>query len=96
MAVEEGRSPGARLAGANFEQIREEGAGAMVIEEIAQVLTLLDDHDVHRMGASALTDALALYAGEDDHLSGSLRDLPNTVLGCHLPLVDVSANHNLA
>jgi SAM-dependent methyltransferase len=45
VAVWQGRSPGARLTGANFEQIREEAAGAGLIthEEIAQVLALLDD-----------------------------------------------------
>jgi ubiquinone/menaquinone biosynthesis C-methylase UbiE len=45
VAVWQGRSPGARLTGANFEQIREEaeGAGLITHEEIAQVLTLLDD-----------------------------------------------------
>lgn len=45
VAVWQGRSKGARLTGANFEQIREEAAGAGLIthEEIAQVLALLDD-----------------------------------------------------
>jgi len=45
LAVREGGSPGARLFGANFEQIREEAvnAGLVTNEEIAQVLTLLDD-----------------------------------------------------
>jgi hypothetical protein len=47
VAVWQGRSKGARLTGANFEQIREEAAGAGLIthEEIAQVLALLDDPD---------------------------------------------------
>jgi 2-polyprenyl-3-methyl-5-hydroxy-6-metoxy-1,4-benzoquinol methylase len=47
VAVWQGKSTGARLVGANFEQIREEAAGAGLItnEEIAQVLTLLDDPD---------------------------------------------------
>ncbi len=45
LVVREGRSPGARLNSANFEQIREEAvnAGLVTDEEIAQVLTLLDD-----------------------------------------------------
>jgi ubiquinone/menaquinone biosynthesis C-methylase UbiE len=45
LAVREGGSPGARLVNANFEQIREEAinAGFITNEEIAQVLTLLDD-----------------------------------------------------
>ncbi len=43
VAVWQGRSPGVRLAGANFEQIRKEAAGAGLTthEEIAQALTLL-------------------------------------------------------
>jgi SAM-dependent methyltransferase len=47
VAVWQGQSEGARLVGANFEQIREEatGAGFITHEEIAQVLTLLDDPD---------------------------------------------------
>jgi SAM-dependent methyltransferase len=47
VAVWQGKSTGARLTGANFEQIREEAAGAGLIthEEIAQGLTLLDDPD---------------------------------------------------
>jgi SAM-dependent methyltransferase len=45
VAVWQGQSEGARLVGANFEQIREEAASAGLIthEEIAQVLTLLSD-----------------------------------------------------
>ena len=47
VVVWEGRSPGARLMRANFEQIREEAvnAGFITNEEVAQVLTLLDDPD---------------------------------------------------
>ncbi len=47
VVVCEGRSPGARLFGANFEQIREEAvnAGFITNEEVAQMLTLLDDPD---------------------------------------------------
>jgi ubiquinone/menaquinone biosynthesis C-methylase UbiE len=47
MAVWQGRSQGARLVGANFEQIREEAAGSGLItrEEIVRVLALLDDPD---------------------------------------------------
>ena len=47
VAIWQGKSTGARLNGANFEQIRGEAAGAGFIthEEIAQVLTLLDDPD---------------------------------------------------
>jgi ubiquinone/menaquinone biosynthesis C-methylase UbiE len=47
VAVREGRSPGARLARANFEQIREEAtsAGLITNEEVTQMLTLLDDPD---------------------------------------------------
>ncbi len=47
VAVREGRSPGALLARANFEQIREEAvnAGLITNEEVAQMLTLLDDPD---------------------------------------------------
>jgi ubiquinone/menaquinone biosynthesis C-methylase UbiE len=47
LAVWEGGSLGARLNAANFEQIREEAAGAGLVthEEIAHVLTLLDDPD---------------------------------------------------
>ena len=47
VAVWQGESEGARLVGANFEQIREEAAGAGLIthEEIAQVLALLSDPD---------------------------------------------------
>lgn len=47
VAVREGRSPGARLARAGFEQIREEavGAGFITNEEVTQVLTLLDAPD---------------------------------------------------
>jgi ubiquinone/menaquinone biosynthesis C-methylase UbiE len=45
LAVREGGSPGARLYGANFEQIREEAvnAGFITNEEVEQVLSLLDD-----------------------------------------------------
>jgi hypothetical protein len=44
-SLERDRSPGARLIGANFEQIREEAVNAVFItnEEVAQVLTPLDD-----------------------------------------------------
>ncbi len=47
LAVWDGGSLGARLNTANFQQIREEVAGAGLIthEEIAHVLTLLDDPD---------------------------------------------------
>jgi ubiquinone/menaquinone biosynthesis C-methylase UbiE len=47
VVVWEGRSPGARLKHANFEQIREEAvnAGFITNQEVAQVLTLLDDPD---------------------------------------------------
>jgi len=47
VVVWEGRSPGARLMRANFEQIREEAvnAGFITNQEVAQVLTLLDDLD---------------------------------------------------
>src|SRR6266851_10272368 len=47
LAVREGGSPGARLFGANFEQIRQEAvnAGFITNEEIDQVLMLLDDPD---------------------------------------------------
>ena len=47
VVVWEGRSPGARLARANFEQFRAEaaGAGLSANEEVDQVLTLLDDPD---------------------------------------------------
>jgi hypothetical protein len=43
----EGRSPGAHLKHANFEQIRQEAvnAGFITNEEVDQVLTLLDDPD---------------------------------------------------
>lgn len=45
LVVREGRSPGARLECANFEQIREEAvsAGLITNEEVEQVLTLLAD-----------------------------------------------------
>ena len=47
VAVREGRSPGARLTGAGFEQIREQAvnAGLITNEEVTQVFTLLDDPD---------------------------------------------------
>jgi hypothetical protein len=47
VAVWEGRSPGARLLRANFEQNREEAvnAGFITNEEVDQVLKLLDDPD---------------------------------------------------
>jgi ubiquinone/menaquinone biosynthesis C-methylase UbiE len=47
VVVCEGRSPGARLKQANFEQIRQEAvnAGFITNEEVDQVLTLLDDPD---------------------------------------------------
>jgi ubiquinone/menaquinone biosynthesis C-methylase UbiE len=47
VVVWEGRSPGASLMRANFEQVREEAvnAGFITNEEVAQVLTLLDDPD---------------------------------------------------
>jgi ubiquinone/menaquinone biosynthesis C-methylase UbiE len=47
LTVWEGGSLGARLNAANFEQIREEAirAGHITKEEVAQVLTLLDDPD---------------------------------------------------
>jgi ubiquinone/menaquinone biosynthesis C-methylase UbiE len=47
LALREGRSPGAHLMRANFEQIREEAisAGFFTNEELAQILTLLDDPD---------------------------------------------------
>jgi hypothetical protein len=47
VVVWEGRSPGARLMRANFEQIREEAVTAELItnEEVDQVLSLLDDPD---------------------------------------------------
>jgi hypothetical protein len=47
LAVREGGSPGARLFGTNFEQIRQEAvnAGFITNEEIDQVLMLLDDPD---------------------------------------------------
>ncbi len=47
LAVREGRSPGARLCSANFEQIREEAvsAGFITHEEVTQMLALLDDPD---------------------------------------------------
>ena len=46
-AVREGRSPGARMARANFEQIRQEAtvAGLITDEEVAQMFTLLEDPD---------------------------------------------------
>ncbi len=45
LAIREGRTPGARLIEANFEQIREEAvrAGFVTDEEIGQALTLPDD-----------------------------------------------------
>ncbi len=47
VVVWEGRSPGANLMRANFEQVREEAvnAGLVTNEEVSQVLTLLDDPD---------------------------------------------------
>ena len=47
LVVREGGSPGARLNAANFEQIREEAvkAGFITNEEVAHMLTLLDDPD---------------------------------------------------
>ena len=41
------KAPGTHLLRANFEQIREEAAGTGLItnEEVAQMLTLLDDPD---------------------------------------------------
>lgn len=47
LAIREGRTPGARLFEANFEQIREEAvnAGFITNKEVDQVLTLLDDPD---------------------------------------------------
>jgi ubiquinone/menaquinone biosynthesis C-methylase UbiE len=47
VALREGRSPGAHLMRANFEQIREEAisAGFFTNEDLAQILTLLDDPD---------------------------------------------------
>lgn len=47
LAVWEGGSLGARLDAANFEQIREEvvRVGLITTEEVAQILTLLDDPD---------------------------------------------------
>jgi SAM-dependent methyltransferase len=47
VAVREGRSPGPRLARANFEQIRQEAtdAGLITDEEVTRMLTLLDDPD---------------------------------------------------
>ena len=47
LALREGRSPGAHLIRANFEQIRQEAitAGFITNEEVAQMLTLLDDPD---------------------------------------------------
>jgi ubiquinone/menaquinone biosynthesis C-methylase UbiE len=57
IAVREGRSPGARLFHANFEQIREEAvnAGLITNEEVAQVLTLLDDPDFATIGPTMFT-----------------------------------------
>jgi hypothetical protein len=45
LAIREGKTPGARLIEANFEQIREEAvrAGLVTDEEIGQALALLDD-----------------------------------------------------
>jgi hypothetical protein len=45
VVVWEGKSPGARLDGANFAQIQEEAvkAGFITNEEVAQTLALLDD-----------------------------------------------------
>jgi ubiquinone/menaquinone biosynthesis C-methylase UbiE len=47
LALREGRSPGADLMRANFEQIREEAvrAGFFTNEELAEMLALLDDPD---------------------------------------------------
>ena len=47
LALREGRSPGAHLIRANFEQIREEAVNTEFItnEEVAQMLALLDDPD---------------------------------------------------
>jgi ubiquinone/menaquinone biosynthesis C-methylase UbiE len=47
LALREGGSPGAQLMRANFEQIRGEavGAGLFTNEELASMLTLLDDPD---------------------------------------------------
>jgi SAM-dependent methyltransferase len=47
LAIREGRTPGARLNEANFEQIRQEAisAGFVTNEEIDQALALLDDPD---------------------------------------------------
>ena len=47
LTMREGRTPGAHLIRANFEQIREEAinAGLITNEEVDQVLTLLDDPD---------------------------------------------------
>ena len=47
LALREGRSPGADLMRANFEQIRQEAihAGLVTNEEVAHMLTLLDDPD---------------------------------------------------
>ena len=47
VVVWEGRSPGAHLAGKNFEMIREEAinAGFITNEEVSQMLTLLDAPD---------------------------------------------------
>jgi ubiquinone/menaquinone biosynthesis C-methylase UbiE len=47
LTLREGRSPGAQLMRANFEQIREEAinAGFVTNEEVTQMLTLLDDPD---------------------------------------------------
>ncbi len=47
LALREGRSPGAHLIRANFEQIRQEAitAGFITNEEVAHMLTLLDDPD---------------------------------------------------
>ena len=47
LAILEGRTPGAHLFEANFEQIRQEAisAGSVTSEEIDQALALLDDPD---------------------------------------------------
>ena len=47
LTMREGRSPGAQLMRANFEQIRQEAvdAGFVTHEEVEQMLTLLDDPD---------------------------------------------------
>jgi hypothetical protein len=47
VAVREGQSAGARLARANFEQIRQEAtdAGLITDEEVTRMFTLLDDTD---------------------------------------------------